>query len=138
MTQYIGQITVIVDSDSTLQASDTLCSLAKQLDDSCPDVVFADHNGDVEDYEKIERECEESHTPMPSLPARFDAYEIHGVREFDEGNGKFCEQVPDGDAEFWSLYGHVPGAGVICIGDFATRQFAEEVYARITGDTYGR
>lgn len=72
------------------------------------------------------------------LPIRFDAYEIHGVREYDEGNGAFHEQVPDAEAEFWSLYGHVPREGVICIGNFETRQFAEEVYARITGVAYGR
>ena len=67
------------------------------------------------------------------LPTRFDGYEIHGVREFDEGNGKFCEQVPDEEAEFWSLYGHIPGEGVECIGDYKTREHAEETYARITG-----
>ena len=74
----------------------------------------------------------------PRLPSRFDAYEIHGIREFDEGHGKFSEQVPDDEAEFWSLYGHIPGEGVMSIGDFATRHLAEEVYARITGGAYGR
>lgn len=72
----------------------------------------------------------------PPLPARFDAYEIHGVREFDDGNGPYCEQVRDEQAEFWSLYGHIPGQGVDCIGDFATREHAEEVFARITGRRY--
>jgi hypothetical protein len=72
------------------------------------------------------------------LPTRFDAYEIHGVREFDEGQGKFPEQVTDDEAASWSLYGHIPGEGVMSIGDFTTRQLAEEVYARITGDAYGR
>ena len=70
------------------------------------------------------------------LPTCFDGYEIHGVREFDDGGGKYCEQVPDDQAEFWSLYGHIPGQGVECIGDFKTRAFAEEVYARITGERY--
>ena len=37
----------------------------------------------------------------------YDAYEIHGVAEVGGG----CEPVPDGEAEFWSLYGHVPGEG---------------------------
>jgi hypothetical protein len=37
-----------------------LSFLAKQLDDTRPEVVFADHNGEVEDYEKVERECEGS------------------------------------------------------------------------------
>jgi hypothetical protein len=76
--------------------------------------------------------------PVPDMPPRFDAYEIHGVREFDDGNGKYCEQVPDATAEFWSLYGHIPGAGIDCIGDFRTREHAEEIYARITGKPYGR
>lgn len=70
------------------------------------------------------------------LPARFDAYEIHGVREYGEGDDASCEQVPDEPAEFWSLYGHIPGQGVDCIGDFATREHAEEVFARITGRRY--
>jgi hypothetical protein len=71
-----------------------------------------------------------------SLPTRFDLYEIHGVREFDDGGGKYCEQVPDDEAEFWSLYGHIPGAGLECIGDFKTRALAEEIYQRITGERY--
>ena len=74
----------------------------------------------------------------PHLPVRFDTYEIRGVREFDDGAGKFCEQVPDDEAQFWSLYGHIPGQGLECIGDFKTRGDAEEVYARITGRCYGR
>jgi hypothetical protein len=72
-----------------------------------------------------------------SLPVRFDAYEVHGVREFDDGNGKYCEQVPDEEAQFWSLYGHIPRQGLDCIGDFKTRERAEEFYARITGRPYG-
>jgi len=60
MNQYIGQITVILESDSPAQATATLCELALQIDDTAPDVVFADHNGEVEDYEEIEQECEAS------------------------------------------------------------------------------
>jgi hypothetical protein len=73
-------------------------------------------------------------------PAGFDAYEIHGVKEYDagpNGDAKHCEQVDDDDAQFWSLYGHIPGHGAECIGDFKTREHAEEVYARITGRRYG-
>ena len=58
------------------------------------------------------------------------------MREFDDGGGKYCEQVPDDKAKFWSLYGHIPGAGLECIGDFKTRALAEEVYERITGERY--
>ena len=70
------------------------------------------------------------------LPARFDDYEVHGVREFKRGAKGYCEQVPDEKAHFWSLYGHIPGQGLDCIGDFRSRAAAEEVYARITGRPY--
>lgn len=72
------------------------------------------------------------------LPIPFDNYEIHGVREYGRGKSRHCEQVPDDEAQFWSLYGHIPSQGVECIGDFNSREFAEEVYARITGEPYGR
>jgi hypothetical protein len=68
-----------------------------------------------------------------SLPTPFDDYEISGVRAFGSGAERYCEPVPDTDAEFWSLYGHIPGEGVECIGDYKSRQAAEEMYARITG-----
>ena len=72
------------------------------------------------------------------LPTPFDDYEVHGVKEFKEAGMKWCEQVHDSEAEFWSLYGHIPGQGLECIGDFKTRCDAEEIYARITGRHYGR
>ena len=72
------------------------------------------------------------------LPTPFDDYEIHGVTEYrNRKNGKkWCEQVPDTEASFWSLFGHVNGQGLHCIGDFKTREHAEEIYARITGHQY--
>lgn len=66
----------------------------------------------------------------------FDGYEVHGVREYRHRGRKYCEQVADTEATFWSLYGHIPGQGLECIGDFKTRQHAEEVYTRITGSIY--
>lgn len=72
----------------------------------------------------------------PALPAPFDSYEIHGLREFDDGNGKCCEQVPEEEAQLWGLFGHIPGEGLDGIGDFKTREHAEEVFARITGRRY--
>jgi hypothetical protein len=84
-------------------------------------------------------------TPDSGLPTPFDAYEIHGMRRLP-GRGTEedpvglaiydCEQVPDDRAEFWSLFGHIPGHGLDCIGDFATREHAEEVFARISGQPY--
>jgi hypothetical protein len=77
-------------------------------------------------------------TMNADLPIRFDAYEVHGVKRYHDGADSFCEQVDDGGADFWSLYGHIPGRGAQCIGDFRTREAAEEVYTRITGELYGR
>ena len=59
----------------------------------------------------------------------FDAYEIHGCKDYDG----FVEQVEDDEAEFWSIYGHIPGQGLECIGDFKTRPAAEEVLQCIEG-----
>ena len=75
-------------------------------------------------------------TDKNKLPARFDDYEVHGVREFKRGAKGYCQQVPDEQAHFWSLYGHIPGQGLDCIGDFKSRTAAEEAYARITGRPY--
>jgi len=58
----------------------------------------------------------------------YDAYEVHGCKDF----GDYVEQVPDAEAQFWSLYGHIPGQGLDCIGDYTSRQAAEEVRERIT------
>ena len=80
----------------------------------------------------------ESQSSAPGCPARFDDYEIHGIRKIDENDRhlSYHEQVPDDEAEFWSLFGHIPDGGVDCIGDFATREHAEEIFARITGRRY--
>ena len=76
-------------------------------------------------------------TAIPSI-IPFDDYEIHGVVEFRGADGtRYCEPAPDDEAHFWSLYGHIPGQGLECIGDFSTREQAEEIFVRITGRTYG-
>lgn len=132
MTQFIGQITVILDANDVAAAEQRLRGLAIHLDDISPDIEFADHNGDVEDYAVVQAECEASLNPPPSPVTPFDGYEVHGVRRYGRGKSSYCEQVPDEEAQFWSVYGHIPGQGVDCIGDFTTREHAEEVVARIT------
>jgi hypothetical protein len=66
--------------------------------------------------------------------ARFDAYEIHPCHEHENG----VEQCEPHEAHFWTLYGHIPGAGVEAIGDFRTKELAEEVLYRITGRIDGK
>ncbi len=82
---------------------------------------------------RIRQEADIYGTEPSGLPTPFDDYEIHGIRKFGKGRSKHCEQVPDRKARFWSLFGHIPGQGLDCIGDFPTREQAQEIYARITG-----
>jgi len=81
----------------------------------------------------------ETHLDDVPLPTPFDDYEVHGVKRFSERNLTFCERVDDdAEADYWSLYGHISGRYLVCIGDFGSRAHAEEVYARITGRRYGQ
>jgi hypothetical protein len=60
MTQFIGQITVIVEANDPVAAEYRLRNIASQIEDTASDVIFADHNGDVDDYEAAQAECTES------------------------------------------------------------------------------
>src|SRR5262249_9424911 len=66
MTQYIGQITVIIDAADESIAESCLSDLAQTIEDESDAVVFADHNGDVENYEEIQRECQSSLASGPA------------------------------------------------------------------------
>lgn len=73
------------------------------------------------------------------LPARFDGYEISPCHRFEEPDSpgrSYFEPCSPHEADVWTLYGHVAGEGVHAIGDFDTREHAEEVFARITGRRY--
>lgn len=73
------------------------------------------------------------------LPTRFDDYEIQPCRRYiveDEPDKSFVEPCESFEADFWTLYGHIPREGVQTIGDFDTHEHAEEVFARITGHRY--
>ncbi|RUL89449.1 DUF6900 domain-containing protein [Tautonia sociabilis] len=75
----------------------------------------------------------------PRHPARFDGYEINPCRRLQEPDvpGRcYYEPCQPHEADVWTLYGHVTGEGVHAIGDFETREQAEEVVARITGRRY--
>lgn len=71
----------------------------------------------------------------------FDNYEISPCRRYEEPDspGKyFFEVCEPHEADVWTLYGHVYGDGPHAIGDFATREYAEEVFFRITGIAFTR
>jgi hypothetical protein len=66
----------------------------------------------------------------------FDNYEISPCRRYEEPDspGKYYFEVCEPEeADVWTLYGHIPGEGVEAIGDFSKREYAEEVFQRITG-----
>ena len=63
---------------------------------------------------------------------RFDGYEISPVVYLQDGA---VEVVTDGGRfDHYSLYGHLPEGGVMCIGDFKSYEDAEEIYYLIVGD----
>jgi hypothetical protein len=70
----------------------------------------------------------------------FDNYEISPCTRTEEPGkpGQFYFEVCEPhEADVWTLYGHIPGEGVMAIGDFATREGAEEAFQRITGIPFG-
>jgi len=60
MDQYIGQITVIIESDSPMAAQQRLRTLAEGFQTTEADIAFADHNGDIDKMSIAEAECEAS------------------------------------------------------------------------------
>jgi hypothetical protein len=70
----------------------------------------------------------------------FDSIELAPVAQIDaEGTCEAFESLDDVPDElrgsvFWSIYGHTPGEGVQCIGDFTTPGEALEVLERLFGD----
>lgn len=70
--------------------------------------------------------------------AVYDNYEISGcvVRGVEDGMEHVEVASGDETPHFWTLYGHIDGQGVEAIGDFPSREAAEEVYHRITGQDF--
>jgi hypothetical protein len=69
----------------------------------------------------------------------YDAFEISSVADFTAADGTKTTEVMHDDSTleeadgpvYFSLYGHIPGKGVECIGDFSTRQDAEDTLRKI-------
>lgn len=69
-------------------------------------------------------------------PKNFDAIEVHGVADLgpDGHGGTLCE-MDDENPQFYSVYLHLTGGGVDCVGDFSDFADAND-YARELGDLY--
>lgn len=62
---------------------------------------------------------------------KFESLEVKGVREVEDA----CEVVTDdADADFFSLYGRDEHGFAHCIGDFTTRQAANEIKNALSSD----
>jgi hypothetical protein len=71
---------------------------------------------------------------------RFVDYEIEPrVRHWEDGDPEKPDHFhcDEHEADMWRLFGNMPGRDSVCIGEYATRALAEEVYAGITGRRYG-
>lgn len=102
------------------------------------DIAFGSNSWRGDQFEPFLRSAINLREEMEGF-VPFDAYEISPCLRFEEPDrpGQFYfEPCEPHEAHVWTLYGHIPGEGVEAIGDFATREQAEEVYARITGQPY--
>jgi hypothetical protein len=74
-------------------------------------------------------------TIIGNVPERYDALEIHGVRDFANGFGidaETCCEVDDVHPQFFSVYLHLKDdGGIECAGDFGSysdaQQYAQEL-----------
>lgn len=69
----------------------------------------------------------------------FNALELAPVAVYEDGECEPYESladIPKAEVQqvLWSIYGHTPGEGVQCIGDFTSRDHALEVIRRLLGD----
>jgi hypothetical protein len=72
--------------------------------------------------------------------AQFDDYEIEPrIRHWEDGNPEKPDHIAcdEHEADMWRLYGNRRGRDSVCVGEYATRALAEDVYAAITGRRYG-
>jgi len=63
---------------------------------------------------------------------QFDFYEIASVKIIDKKTHA-CEICKPDEADFWTLYGHIPGEGIDAFADCETKEQCEELLQRITG-----
>ena len=69
-------------------------------------------------------------------PGRFTAYEIHPCRRLrydDEPDRAYVERCEPYEADFWTVFGLLADGLSMAVGDFATREHAEEILGRIAG-----
>lgn len=61
---------------------------------------------------------------------KFDAFEVHPcltITELDDFGRPIHETCEPEEAQFWSVYGHTPGAGLECLCDCPTEAIANKI-----------
>ena len=73
----------------------------------------------------------------------YDGYRIAGCQRFDEGPDSLVVECEDRDAQFWTIYGYIDNRSLDnkpdrceAIGDFRSREAAEEVYFHLAGEKF--
>lgn len=76
--------------------------------------------------------------PEGEFAHRYDAIEVHGVRDLNEPNDQTgtCCEVDDENPQFFSVYLHCRNGGMECVGDFSTIELAKQ-YAKDLSRDYG-
>lgn len=130
-TQFIyGWENVWKDENDNLVIFNSYAEAKEELANHLAEGYKALKEGDLSEFSENDYRI----NPVNSQTKRkimeyYDNYEVHPVKEDVDGIGnKFCEQVNnDKDASFFTLYGHLNTGGVEAIGDFNTREAAEDV-----------
>ena len=63
--------------------------------------------------------------------ADFDTLEISGMKIFRQGRKIFHERCEPGEANYWTVFGHLRGGGVDDFQDFRTQAQAEKYHDRL-------
>lgn len=62
---------------------------------------------------------------------KYTGFQVQGVKVKQDDEGEYIESCSDDEADHWSLYGILEEGGVECIGDFKSREIAEECCKKI-------
>jgi len=94
------------------------------------DLLYPEPEVEDDDSDELDNHIDERYANdiINGRPELYDAIEIHGVRNAhnaDDADGT-CFEVDDENPEQFSLYLHIVSGGVECVGDFSTRELANQ------------
>ncbi len=138
-------------SNKTLQAGLRLWRLRLRLNDFLEEIKDSEDpsfmNAQVdflqERFDELDKLCTDAEpADKKENPMKvFDSYQVSGGQRFSElgfpePDGDCTAICDDDEAEFWTLYACINDKTVHAFGDFPTREEAEQLYFRITGQRF--